>query len=52
MDNLKADLKRKQQIFAEDGAQVSMLRIWMADGTSANVPVSYTHLTLPTIYSV
>lgn len=37
MDNLKADLKRKQQIFAEDGAQVSMLRIWMADGTSANV---------------
>lgn len=37
MRNLKADLKRKQQIFAEDGAQVSMLRIFMADGTSANV---------------
>ena len=37
MKNLKADLKRKQEIFAQDGAQVSMLRIWMADGTSANV---------------
>jgi serine O-acetyltransferase len=37
MQNLLADLKRKQQIFAEDGATVSMLRIWMADGTSANV---------------
>jgi serine O-acetyltransferase len=37
MDNLKADLRRKQQIFAQDGAHVSMLRIWMADGTSANV---------------
>ncbi|MGK2234181.1 MAG: serine O-acetyltransferase [Colwellia sp.] len=37
MRNLKADLKRKQQIFAEDGASVSMLRILMADGTSANI---------------
>ncbi|AWB56311.1 serine acetyltransferase [Colwellia sp. Arc7-D] len=37
MRDLKADLKRKQQIFAQDGADVSMLRIWMADGTSANV---------------
>ncbi|WP_259369487.1 serine O-acetyltransferase [Colwellia sp. MB02u-10] len=37
MDNLKADLRRKQQIFAQDGADVSMLRIVMADGTSANV---------------
>lgn len=37
MQTLKADLKRKQQIFAEDGADVSMLRIFMADGTSANV---------------
>lgn len=37
MNNLLADLKRKQQIFREDGADVSMLRIWMADGTSANV---------------
>lgn len=37
MRNIKADLKRKQQIFAQDGADVSMLRICMADGTSANV---------------
>ena len=37
MRDLKADLKRKQQIFADDGAHVSMLRIWIADGTSANV---------------
>jgi serine O-acetyltransferase len=37
MRNITADLKRKQQIFAEDGAQVSMLRICIADGTSANV---------------
>ena len=37
MQDLKADLKRKQQIFEQDGADVSMLRIWMADGTSANV---------------
>jgi len=37
MDNIISDLKRKQQIFAEDGANVSMLRILMADGTSANI---------------
>lgn len=37
MQKIIADLKRKQQIFAEDGANVSMLRICMADGTSANV---------------
>lgn len=37
MKTLLADLRRKQQIFAEDGANVSMLRIWLADGTSANV---------------
>jgi serine O-acetyltransferase len=37
MHKIKADLKRKQQIFAEDGANVSMLRILMADGTSANI---------------
>ena len=37
MKKIKADLKRKQQIFAEDGANVSMLRIIMADGTSANI---------------
>ena len=37
MKQIKADLKRKQQIFAEDGANVSMLRILMADGTCANI---------------
>ena len=37
MKNLNADLKRKQEIFAQDGADVSMLRIWLADGTCANV---------------
>lgn len=35
--NIKSDLKRKQEIFSLDGANVSMLRIIMADGTSANV---------------
>jgi serine O-acetyltransferase len=37
MQNIKADLTRKQQIFSEDGADVSMLRIFMSDGTSANI---------------
>lgn len=37
MNNLKADLKRKQHIFHQDGANASMLRILMSDGTSANV---------------
>jgi len=37
MQDIIADLKRKQQIFADDGANVSMLRIFMADGTSANI---------------
>ena len=37
MENIIADLKRKQQLFAEDGAHVSMLRIILADGTSANI---------------
>lgn len=37
MKNLKADLRRKQQIFRADGANVSMLRIVMADGTCANL---------------
>lgn len=37
MEYIKADLKQKQKIFAEDGAHVGMLRILMADGTSANV---------------
>ncbi len=37
MEYLKADLKQKQKIFAQDGAHVGMLRIVMADGTSANI---------------
>jgi len=37
MEHLKADLKQKQKIFAEDGAQAGMIRILMADGTSANI---------------
>lgn len=37
MEHLKADLKQKQKIFAEDGAKVGMIRILMADGTSANI---------------
>jgi serine O-acetyltransferase len=37
MQMLKADLRRKQQIFHNDGAKVSMLRVFMADGTSANI---------------
>lgn len=34
---LIADLKFKQQVFAADGAKVSMLKIFLSDGTSANV---------------
>ncbi|WP_303554032.1 MULTISPECIES: serine O-acetyltransferase [unclassified Agarivorans] len=37
MERLKADFRRKQEIFKEDGADVSMLRIVMADGSSANI---------------
>ena len=37
MKNITADLKRKQQIFFEDGAAVSLLRIIISDGTSATV---------------
>jgi serine O-acetyltransferase len=37
MKKLTADLKRKQYIFHQDGADVSLLRVIMADGTSANV---------------
>ena len=36
MKLLLADLRRTQQIFIEDGANTSMLKIWLADGTSAN----------------
>lgn len=37
MEYLKADLRQKQKIFAEDGSHVSIIRILMSDGTSANV---------------
>lgn len=37
MENIKADFRRKQEIFRLDGASVSMLRIVMADGSSANI---------------
>jgi len=37
MKYIKADLKQKQKIFVADGAYVGMLRILMADGTSANI---------------
>ncbi|MGY5450731.1 serine O-acetyltransferase [Agarivorans sp. MS3-6] len=37
MEQLKADFRRKQEIFKQDGAAVSMLRIVMADGSSANI---------------
>ncbi len=35
--SLLRDLQRKKEIFAEDGAEVSFLRILLSDGTSANV---------------
>ncbi|RKF14396.1 serine acetyltransferase [Alginatibacterium sediminis] len=34
---LKKDFRRKQQIFWEDGAQVSMLRILISDGSGAMI---------------
>ncbi|GGB08822.1 hypothetical protein GCM10007414_22820 [Agarivorans gilvus] len=37
MHLIKSDLKQKKLIFQQDGANVSMLRILMADGTSANI---------------
>ena len=37
MNNLKADLERKHQIFLEDGATVSFIKVCMSDGTSANI---------------
>lgn len=37
MQKIRADLKRKQEIFIEDGANPSMLRILMADGSSAMI---------------
>lgn len=34
---LKGDLRAKQRLYSQYGAQYSMLRTWMTDGTSANV---------------
>lgn len=34
---IKSDIKRKQQIFYEDGAELSFLRTCITDGTSANI---------------
>ena len=40
---LKADFKRKQQVFLEDGAQISMLRTLLTDGFSAMLLYRLTH---------
>lgn len=37
MKYLKSDIKQKQQVFADEGYQVSILRTLVSDGTSANV---------------
>lgn len=37
MSLLLADLKRKAEVFADDGAPISLLRVLVTDGTSANV---------------
>ena len=34
---IKTDLKQKQRVYAEDGARVSIPRLFLNDGTSANV---------------
>lgn len=34
---IKSDFSRKRYIFIEDGAQVSLLRVMLTDGSSANV---------------
>jgi serine O-acetyltransferase len=34
---LKSDIKQKQQVFTDEGYQVSILRTLVSDGTSANV---------------
>ncbi len=41
MEYLKADLKQKQKIFAEDGSHVSIIRILMSD---APVPMLFIEL--------
>ena len=34
---IKSDLKRKQEIFRQDGANISFFRTCLTDGTSANI---------------
>jgi serine O-acetyltransferase len=34
---IKSDFKRKRDIFVDDGAQVSLIRVMLTDGSSANV---------------
>jgi len=34
---IKSDLQRKKNIFIEDGANVSLIRVMLSDGTSANI---------------
>ena len=34
---IKSDLKRKQEIFHQDGAEISLFRTCLTDGTSANI---------------
>lgn len=37
MNRILTDLRYKQQIFAQDGASASLLKIFLSDGTSANI---------------
>jgi len=34
---IKSDFKRKRDIFIEDGSQISLIRVMLTDGSSANV---------------
>lgn len=42
MKYLKSDIKQKQKVLADEGYQVSMLRAFVSDGTSANVLYRFT----------
>ncbi|MBU3021760.1 serine O-acetyltransferase [Aestuariibacter sp. A3R04] len=37
MELIKADMKQKQRVFEADGAPVSTLRLFVVDGTGANI---------------
>ena len=45
-------LKRERLGFSPDEFAEAFLRLWHEDLVGGLFPVSYTHLTLPTIYSV